>query len=109
MSYSPILPLRSPTKLFPARLRRHANPELLIIDEFGPGMLITYDGGWSSYNALTAKIEKRFSQGFYLLGSYTWQKSLDLGATNESSTIATEYKKWDKGRSTVRRSAPIRR
>ena len=67
---------------------------------FGPGMLITYNGGWSSYNALTAKIEKRFSQGFYLLGSYTWQKSLDLGATDEFSTISTEYKKWDKGRST---------
>jgi hypothetical protein len=66
---------------------------------FGPGMLITYNGGWSSYNALTAKIEKRFSQGFYLLGSYTWQKSLDLGATDEFSTISTEYKKWDKGRS----------
>jgi hypothetical protein len=67
---------------------------------FGPGMLITYNGGWSSYNALTAKIERRFSSGLYLLGSYTWQKSLDLGATDEFSTISTEYKKWDKGRST---------
>jgi len=67
---------------------------------FGPGMLITYNGGWSSYNALTAKVERRFAQGLYLLGSYTWQKSLDLGATDEFSTISTEYKKWDKGRST---------
>jgi hypothetical protein len=67
---------------------------------FGPGMLITYNGGWSSYNALTAKVERRFAQGLYLLGSYTWQKSLDLGATDEFSTISTEYKKWDKGHST---------
>jgi hypothetical protein len=67
---------------------------------FGPGMLLTYNGGWSSYNALTAKLERRFSGGLYLLGSYTWQKSLDLGATDEFSTISTEYKKWDKGRST---------
>jgi hypothetical protein len=68
--------------------------------QFGPGMLITYNGGWSSYNALTAKLEKRYSSGLYLLASYTWQKSLDLGATDEFSTISTEYKKWDKGHST---------
>jgi hypothetical protein len=66
---------------------------------FGPGMLLTYNGGWSSYNALTAKIERRFAGGLYLLGSYTWQKALDLGSTDEFSTISTEYKKWDKGRS----------
>ena len=35
-----------------------------------------------------------------MLGSYTWQKSLDLGATDEFSTISTEFKKWDKGHST---------
>jgi hypothetical protein len=67
---------------------------------FGPGMLLTYNGGWSSYNALTAKVERRFARGLYLLGSYTWQKSQDLGATDEFSTISTEYKKWDKGHST---------
>jgi hypothetical protein len=33
------------------------------------------------------------------LGSYTWQKALDLGSTDDFSTISTEYKKWDKGRS----------
>jgi hypothetical protein len=66
---------------------------------FGPGMLLTYNGGWSSYNALTAKVERRFAAGLYLLGAYTWQKSLDLGATDDFSTISTEYKKWDKGRS----------
>ena len=61
---------------------------------------MTYNGGWSSYNALDAKLEKRLSQGLYFLGSYTWQKSLDLGATDEFSAISTEFKKWDKGHST---------
>jgi hypothetical protein len=66
---------------------------------FGPGMLLTYNGGWSSYNALTAKIERRFSGGLYLLSSYTWQKALDLGSTDDFSTIHSEFKKWDKGHS----------
>ena len=63
-------------------------------------ILMTYNGGWSSYNALTAKLEKRWSQGLWLLGSYTWQRSLDLGATDEFSALSAEFKKWDKGHST---------
>jgi len=63
-------------------------------------ILLTYNGGWSSYNALTAKLEKRFSNGFYGLFSYTWQKSLDLGATDEFSALSVEQKKWDKGPNT---------
>ncbi|MBI4891361.1 MAG: TonB-dependent receptor [Acidobacteria bacterium] len=66
---------------------------------FGPGMLLTYNGGWSSYNAMTAKVERRYASGLYLLGSYTWQKALDLGSTDDFTAISTEYKKWDKGRS----------
>jgi len=62
-------------------------------------ILLTYNGGWTSYNAMTAKVEKRFSSGLFLLGSFTWQKSLDLGSTDDFSTISTEFKKWDKGRS----------
>ena len=64
-------------------------------------ILLTYNGGWTSYNAMTAKLEKRFSSGLYLLGAYTWQKNLDLGATDDFSTIHSEFKKWDKGRSTL--------
>ena len=63
-------------------------------------ILMTYNGGWSSYNALTTKLEKRFSKGLYFLGSYTWQKSLDLGATDEFSALSAEFKKYDKGHST---------
>lgn len=64
-------------------------------------ILLTYNGGWTSYNALTAKLEKRYAAGLYLLGSYTWQKNLDLGATDDFSTIHSEFKKWDKGHSTL--------
>jgi len=34
----------------------------------------------SKYNALTAKVEKRFSGGFSILGSYAWGKSIDLNS-----------------------------
>jgi hypothetical protein len=63
-------------------------------------ILMTYNGGWSSYNALTAKLEKRWSKGLFFLGSYTWQKSLDLGATDEFSALSAEFKKYDKGHNT---------
>ena len=63
-------------------------------------ILMTYNGGWSSYNALTTKLEKRWSRGLYFLGSYTWQKSLDLGATDEFSALSREFKTWDKGYNT---------
>jgi hypothetical protein len=43
---------------------------------------ITYafPGGWSNYNALQVRVEKRFDKGLYLLNSFTWSKALDNGA-----------------------------
>jgi outer membrane receptor protein involved in Fe transport len=34
--------------------------------------------GWSSYNALDLKIEKRYSSGLSVLGAYTWSKNLGI-------------------------------
>ncbi len=67
--------------------------------EFG-FILMTYNGGWSRYNALTTKLEKRWSSGVWFLGSYTWQRSIDLGATDEFSALSVDFDKWDKGHST---------
>jgi hypothetical protein len=62
-------------------------------------ILLTYNGGWSSYNALTTRLEKRLTGGLFMLASYTWQKALDLGHTDEFSAISADFKKFDKGHS----------
>ena len=62
-------------------------------------ILYDYNGGWSSYQAFTARYERRFSSGFYFLGSYTFQKALDVGGTDDFSQISADYKIFDKGHS----------
>jgi len=62
-------------------------------------ILLTYNGGWSNYNAMTTRLEKRFSNGLYMLASYTWQKALDIGSTDDGSTLSVAFKNWDRGHS----------
>jgi hypothetical protein len=40
----------------------------------------SFNGGWTSYNALQVKLERRFADGLYLLNSFTWSKALDNAA-----------------------------
>jgi hypothetical protein len=48
---------------------------------------------------MNTRFEKRFSGGLYFLTSYTWQKSLDLGSTDEFSAVGSSFKTLDKGHS----------
>ncbi|HMX25426.1 MAG TPA: carboxypeptidase regulatory-like domain-containing protein [Blastocatellia bacterium] len=40
----------------------------------------SFNGGWTNYHAFQAKLERRFSDGLYLLNSFTWSKALDNAA-----------------------------
>ena len=60
-------------------------------------ILHTYNGGWSSYNGMTVRLEKRFSSGMYLLGAYTWSHAIDLGGTDEFSVSSALFKTLDRG------------
>ncbi len=61
------------------------------------GILWGYNGGWSSYNALTTRVEKRFSSGLDLLGSYTYSRCTDLGNTDDFSMASRDFNVYDRG------------
>ena len=41
---------------------------------------IAYNGNSSVYDALQAKLEKRYARGVYILNSFTWSKSIDFAS-----------------------------
>ncbi len=45
--------------------------------------------GNSSYQALQAKVQKRFSRGLFFLGSYTWSKAIDGQSTGTDGSSAS--------------------
>jgi hypothetical protein len=52
----------------------------------------------SSYNALTAKVEKRFSKGLTFLSSFTWSKNIDQGGEDLLDGDQGPVTPWDLSR-----------
>ena len=48
-------------------------------------ILTAYPSGYLVYNALQAKLERRYSQGIYLINSFTWSKAIN----NASADLET--------------------
>jgi hypothetical protein len=59
--------------------------------------------GWSNYNSLQTRVEKRFSHGLTFLASYTWSHALDiasnadLGAQNGGDFRYAIHPEWEYG------------
>ncbi len=51
----------------------------------GNGLYVITNGASSNYNALQAEFQRRLSQGFQVLASYTWSHSIDDLSTNFAS------------------------
>ncbi len=55
-------------------------------------------GGGSTYHSFQAKLDKRFSNGFSFLGSYTWSKCLDGPGSEEGTSPVYTLDSLNKGR-----------
>jgi hypothetical protein len=52
---------------------------------------LVHDGGVGNYNSLSVKATRRFSQGFSVIGSYTWAKSIDTTSGIRNQGFDTLY------------------
>jgi hypothetical protein len=60
-------------------------------------ILVTGDYGRSNFNALTAKLEKRFTNGTSFLVAYTYSKAIDIGITDDFSALSRDFFTYDRG------------
>ncbi len=72
---------------------------LVVFPQYPGGSIYEYDGheGWSNYNSLQLQFTRRVSEGFSILGAYTWSKVLtdtngvvqDIANRREEKAVAT--------------------
>ena len=60
---------------------------------FQSAILYSSDGGWAAFHGLTVRVDKRYSDGLFFLGSYQLSKSRDNGS-GEIEANDTAYA-WD--------------
>jgi len=60
-------------------------------------ILVSSNYGRSNFNALTAKLEKRFSSGTSFLVAYTYSKAIDIGITDDFSALSRNFFTYDRG------------
>ena len=72
--------------------------DTILAQEFGPAVAASFgpviridDIGRSTYNALEVSVNKRFSQRFQFLGSYTLSHAIDMGDDAIGSTVADPF------------------
>jgi len=62
-------------------------------------ILQSWNEGASNLNALTAKVERRYQNGFSFLGSLTWENAIDQGITDDFSAESQNFRLYDRGHS----------
>lgn len=62
-------------------------------------ILQSWNEGASNLNALTAKVERRYQNGFSFLGSLTWENAIDQGITDDFSAESQHFRLYDRGHS----------
>lgn len=83
------LPALDPTGTIPVSARRPFSQYDFI--------LTSYTGGWSDFNGLLTKVERRVTTNGYLLGSFTYSKALDLGNCCNWQGINRDFKVRNRG------------
>jgi hypothetical protein len=68
-----------------------------ILDPTYGFILISSNYGRSNFNALTAKVEKRFTNGTSFLAAYTYSKAIDIGITDDFSALSRDFFTYDRG------------
>lgn len=56
--------------------------------QFDPGIFTALNDGLSNFNAVSLRVEKRYSNGFSVLGNYQFAKSIDTNSGETDNSIA---------------------